>query len=102
MPARTDKTKSKAAPPALKTYAEKRDFARTPEPKAVAEGGQHHEFVMQMHAARRLHYDLRLELDRDTPWAERAKRALKYCEIQMANVEAVSEAGRKDLSVKNV
>jgi bifunctional non-homologous end joining protein LigD len=63
VPARTDKTKSKAAPPALKTYAEKRDFARTPEPKAVAEGGQHHEFVMQMHAARRLHYDLRLELD---------------------------------------
>jgi hypothetical protein len=30
VPARTDKTKSKAAPPALKTYAEKRDFARTP------------------------------------------------------------------------
>jgi tetratricopeptide (TPR) repeat protein len=35
-----------------------------------------------------------LELDRDSPWAERAKRALKYCEIQMANVEAVSEAGK--------
>jgi tetratricopeptide (TPR) repeat protein len=25
-----------------------------------------------------------LKLDRDSPWAERAKRALKYCEIQMA------------------
>jgi tetratricopeptide (TPR) repeat protein len=36
-----------------------------------------------------------LELDRDSPWAERAKRALKYCEIQLANVEAASEAGGK-------
>jgi tetratricopeptide (TPR) repeat protein len=43
-----------------------------------------------------------LELDRDSPWAERAKRALKYCEIQMVSLEAVSEAGGKDLSVRNV
>jgi bifunctional non-homologous end joining protein LigD len=61
--ARTDKAKTKPAPAALKTYAEKRDFARTPEPKGGAAGGEEHEFVMQMHAARRLHYDLRLELD---------------------------------------
>jgi len=35
-----------------------------------------------------------LELDRDSAWAERAKRALKYCEIQLANAEP--EAGAKD------
>jgi tetratricopeptide (TPR) repeat protein len=34
-----------------------------------------------------------LEHDRDSPWAERAKRALKYCEIQMANVDLAPEMG---------
>jgi Tfp pilus assembly protein PilF len=43
-----------------------------------------------------------LELDRDSPWAERAKRALKYCEIQMASVELTAEASAKDMSAKNV
>jgi bifunctional non-homologous end joining protein LigD len=61
--ARNRETKSKAAPKALKTYAEKRDFGRTPEPKAALKGGKGQQFVMQMHDARRLHYDLRLELD---------------------------------------
>jgi tetratricopeptide (TPR) repeat protein len=28
-----------------------------------------------------------LDLDRESSWAERAKRALKYCEIQMASME---------------
>jgi tetratricopeptide (TPR) repeat protein len=37
-----------------------------------------------------------LEHDRDSPWAERAKRALKYCEIQMANVDLAPEMGRKN------
>ena len=48
---------------ALQTYRAKRNFAVTPEPrggKARAAGSQ---FVIQKHAARRLHYDLRLELD---------------------------------------
>ena len=27
-----------------------------------------------------------LKLDRDSPWAERARRALKFCEIQLANI----------------
>src|SRR5262245_2012034 len=48
----------------LKTYREKRRFNRTPEPSGdvvAATGG--HSFVIQMHAARRLHYDFRLELD---------------------------------------
>jgi len=48
----------------LKEYAKKRDFARTPEPKpAAAAARDGHGFVVQKHDARRLHYDLRLELD---------------------------------------
>ena len=47
----------------LVEYARKRDFARTPEPKPQAAGNAAGEFVVQKHAARRLHYDLRLELD---------------------------------------
>jgi bifunctional non-homologous end joining protein LigD len=65
--ARRSKSKSKtsrsSAPKALEKYAQKRDFARTPEPGVSVEGGDGHEFVVQMHAARRLHFDLRLELD---------------------------------------
>jgi bifunctional non-homologous end joining protein LigD len=47
---------------ALSAYAGKRDFSVTPEPPPVAEAGDGREFVVQKHAARRLHYDLRLEL----------------------------------------
>jgi bifunctional non-homologous end joining protein LigD len=61
VPAR--KTKSRPAPEALEKYAQKRDFGRTPEPGVSGDAGDGHEFVVQMHAARRLHYDLRLELD---------------------------------------
>jgi bifunctional non-homologous end joining protein LigD len=63
VPARPKKAKSVPAPKALGKYVEKRDFARTPEPKPAGGDGDGHEFVVQMHAARRLHYDLRLELD---------------------------------------
>ena len=47
-----------------------------------------------------------LTLDRDSPWAERAKRALKYCEIQLASVElhppdVASEPRAKDLGADN-
>jgi bifunctional non-homologous end joining protein LigD len=47
----------------LDTYRKKRRFDRTPEPRGIKgkAGGGH--FVIQKHAARRLHYDLRLELD---------------------------------------
>ena len=46
----------------LKTYRKKRDFTRTPEPegRVHSEGGRRR-YVMQKHAATRLHYDLRLE-----------------------------------------
>jgi bifunctional non-homologous end joining protein LigD len=48
----------------LDPYAAKRTFTRTPEPapKLVARAGPLL-FVIQKHAARRLHYDFRLELD---------------------------------------
>lgn len=48
----------------LSAYRAKRDFARTPEPAGGAKnGGGGFSFVVQKHAARRLHYDFRLELD---------------------------------------
>jgi bifunctional non-homologous end joining protein LigD len=53
------------AKPTLTTYQRKRDFAKTLEPSgdvAVA-ASDRLRFVVQRHAARRLHYDLRLELD---------------------------------------
>src|SRR5262245_12753042 len=49
---------------ALQIYRKKRKFSITPEPrgrKVTRRGGK--QFVIQKHAARRLHYDLRLELD---------------------------------------
>src|SRR6516164_7613571 len=52
---------------ALEEYRRKRDFRKTPEPAGAM--APHHEadaglsFVIQKHAARRLHYDFRLELD---------------------------------------
>jgi len=52
---------------ALEEYRRKRDFRKTPEP--AGRGAPHRKtgeglsFVIQKHAARRLHYDFRLELD---------------------------------------
>jgi len=46
----------------LSTYHAKRDFGLTREPKGRVERGDSHRFVIQRHAATRLHYDLRLEL----------------------------------------
>jgi bifunctional non-homologous end joining protein LigD len=67
MPTRSTDSSNK-----LRTYRAKRDFGRTPEP----DGGESRaparrrpatrdelSFVVQKHAARRLHYDFRLELD---------------------------------------
>ncbi|HUJ00798.1 MAG TPA: non-homologous end-joining DNA ligase [Usitatibacter sp.] len=48
----------------LSPYWKKRDFGATPEPEGeVARAGEALSFVIQKHAARRLHYDFRLELD---------------------------------------
>lgn len=48
----------------LETYRKKRDFSATPEPRGKrgkSAGGN--SYLIQKHAARRLHYDLRLEMD---------------------------------------
>jgi bifunctional non-homologous end joining protein LigD len=55
---------ARGATPQLEEYRRKRDFSKTAEP----EGGRARErkklqFVIQKHAASRIHYDLRLELD---------------------------------------
>jgi bifunctional non-homologous end joining protein LigD len=54
----------------LRTYRAKRDFAVTAEPAGSADAGASadagtgaNRFVVQRHRARRLHYDLRLEMD---------------------------------------
>jgi bifunctional non-homologous end joining protein LigD len=48
----------------LQEYHRKRDFAVTPEPRGrEAKGGEGRSFVIQKHAATRLHYDFRLELE---------------------------------------
>ncbi len=59
-------TKKKAAPKALAKYRSMRDFAVTAEPsgKASAVKASHRlRYVIQKHAATRLHYDFRLELN---------------------------------------
>ncbi|GGK53968.1 DNA ligase D [Salinarimonas ramus] len=78
MPRRATKQAAASAPAergadALARYREKRDFAATPEPRGRGAAGRRGapkkpaparlRFCVQKHAARRLHYDLRLELD---------------------------------------
>src|SRR5262245_21312370 len=48
----------------LRTYHAKRDFRKTPEPRGDEKrSGNSLSYVIQKHAARRLHDDFRLELD---------------------------------------
>lgn len=47
----------------LTEYRRKRDFAKTAEPAGDIAEAQGYSFVIQKHAATRLHYDFRLELD---------------------------------------
>jgi bifunctional non-homologous end joining protein LigD len=47
----------------LQVYRRKRKFDVTPEPRGRTARTKGNQFVIQKHAARRLHYDLRLELD---------------------------------------
>ena len=49
---------------ALEVYKRKRDFGKTPEPRSgKTRKGAPLRFVIQRHEARRLHYDLRLEME---------------------------------------
>jgi bifunctional non-homologous end joining protein LigD len=65
-PKRRAKTPA-SSPTSLKRYQDKRDFSRTSEPKPEPRPQRSEtaglQFVVQKHAARRVHYDLRLELD---------------------------------------
>ncbi len=47
----------------LEDYKKKRDFSRTPEPAGEERVGGGSSYCIQKHAASRLHYDFRLELD---------------------------------------
>lgn len=48
---------------ALSLYKKKRSFSKTPEPTGGKSSGKALKFVIQKHAASRLHYDFRLEMD---------------------------------------
>jgi bifunctional non-homologous end joining protein LigD len=52
-----------AAADSLDTYRRKRRFDETPEPRGRRARGAGRLYTVQKHAARRLHYDFRLELD---------------------------------------
>jgi bifunctional non-homologous end joining protein LigD len=45
------------------SYREKRDFSKTPEPEGTPAKRSGQRYLIQKHAATRLHYDFRLELD---------------------------------------
>ncbi|WP_232491800.1 DNA ligase D [Novosphingobium kaempferiae] len=60
---RASKAKLASAEERLAKYRDKRDFTRTAEPSGASTPTAGNGFVVQKHAASRLHYDFRLELD---------------------------------------
>src|SRR6476646_4110847 len=63
LPVDSKGNRARRAMAGLKTYHAKRDFGVTAEPRGRKARGQGNRYVIQKHAATRLHYDLRLELD---------------------------------------
>src|SRR5438045_1307854 len=82
----------------LREYIQKRDFQKSAEPKPARAHKGGHRFVIQKHAASRLHYDFRLEMDgvlkswavpkgvqigsegiRKDQWPQRSQRPQKTC-----------------------
>lgn len=63
MPAPHKKKAAKRSPGRLEAYRKKRDFSKTPEPPPKIARRKAFRFAVQRHDARRLHFDLRLELD---------------------------------------
>lgn len=63
--ARATRFRAPSGTASLADYAARRSFGQTPEPAPAARGDASGPllFVVQQHAARRLHYDFRLELD---------------------------------------
>ncbi|WP_242602220.1 DNA polymerase ligase N-terminal domain-containing protein [Legionella nagasakiensis] len=47
----------------LEDHHKKRDFSKTPKPKGEPYECHHNLYVIQKHAARKLHYDFRIELN---------------------------------------
>ncbi|MBE0543381.1 MAG: non-homologous end-joining DNA ligase [Verrucomicrobia bacterium] len=91
----------------LKEYLRKRDFEKTVEPNgAKASKARSHRFVIQKHAASRLHYDLRLELDgtlkswavpKGVPYAKGEKRLAVEVEdhpVSYINFEGIIPKGQ--------
>src|SRR5438445_4345664 len=69
----------------LHEYRRKRDPERTPEPFGESRGPGGRLFVIQKHAARRLHYDLRLEIDGTLKsWAVPKGPSLRTKETRLA------------------
>jgi bifunctional non-homologous end joining protein LigD len=62
--ARRGGTRTSSPLDALLAYKDKRNFAKTAEPEGKLQKGAGDRFCVQKHDATRLHYDLRLELDR--------------------------------------
>src|SRR5689334_12669549 len=58
-----DRGADESGPDALESHRQKRNFSSTPEPRGAGAAELGRRFVVQKHAARRLHYDLRLDLD---------------------------------------